>query len=135
MTLPDRYNKVRETLSSTEVSYGCGGIKLFSGAEVEDGQIGYSVSPDGSSLCSDEAGAWQANWVVIGYETACGDPLFTDIDAAALPVFTAIHGQGAWEPVQIAASIEAFAKCIEEFSRISVGRGNPSRMRSQSSQR
>ena len=73
MALPDRYNRVRETLSSTEVSYGCGGIKLFSAAEVEDGQI--------------------------GYETACGDPLFTDIDAATLPVFTAIHGQGAWEIV------------------------------------
>jgi hypothetical protein len=76
-------------------------------------------------LCSGETGAWQPNWIVIGCETACGDPLFVDLDAAALPVFTAMHGEGAWEPVQVAASIEAFAKCIEEFSRISVGRSNP----------
>jgi len=134
--MPDRYNQVRKSLSGAKVSYGCGGIKLFSAAEVEDGQIGYSVSRDGSSLCSDENGAWQPNWVVIGYETACGDPLFVDTDAATLPVFTATHGQGAWEPIQIAASVETFGKCIDEFSRISSGRGNlASRMRSQSAQR
>jgi len=101
MKLPDRYNEVRESLPSTEVSFGCGGIKLFSLAEIENGQLGYSVAPDGRSLCSGETGAWQPNWVVIGYETACGDPLFIDIRGAALPVFTAIHGEGAWEPVQV----------------------------------
>ena len=36
-----------------------------------------------------------------------------------------MHGKGAWEPVPVAASVEAFAKCIEEFSRISVARSNP----------
>jgi len=125
MKLSDSYNEVRKMLPSTEVSYGCGGIRLFGAGEVEDGQVGYSVAPDGTSLCAGEAGAWQPNWVVIGYETACGDPLFVDIDAAALPVFTAMHGQGAWEPVPVAASAEAFAMCVKELSRISVGRSNP----------
>lgn len=125
MKLPDRYNAVRENFPVGEVSYGCGGVRLFSAGELADGQIGYSVAPDGSSLCSGEAGAWQPNWVVIGNETACGDPLFVDIRATTLPVFTAMHGEGAWEPVQVAVSIEAFAMCIEEFSRISVGRSNP----------
>jgi hypothetical protein len=124
MKLPDRYDKVRENLPSAEVNLGGGGIKLFSVSELEEGQVGYSVAPDGRSLCSGESGAWQPNWVVIGCETACGDPLFIDIGAVALPVFTAMHGEGAWEPVQVAASIEAFAKCMEEFSRISAGRSN-----------
>ena len=125
MKLPDRYNEVRKTLPVAEVSYGCGGIKMFSAFDLGDGQVGYSVAPDGSSLCSGGTGAWHSNWVVIGYEMACGDPLFIDIDAPSLPVFTALHGEGAWEPIQVAASIEAFGKCIEEFSRISAGRRNP----------
>src|SRR5262249_16007758 len=58
-----------------EVSFRCGGIKLLNLAELEDGQIGYSVTPDGKSLCSGEAGAWDPNWLVIGHETACGDPI------------------------------------------------------------
>jgi len=125
MKLPDRYNKLREHLPSNEVSYGIGGIKLFSAGELEDGQLGYSVAPDGNSLCSGERGAWQPNWVVIGYETGLGDPLFLDIDLASLPVLTAMHGEGAWKPVLVATSIEAFGMCFEEFARISQGRSNP----------
>ncbi len=124
MKIPERYIEIRRNLPIAEVSFGCG-IKLLSVAEVEDGQIGYSVGPDGKSLCSGVTGAWEPNWIVIGCETACGDPIFIDIRAVALPVFTAIHGEGTWEPTQIATSIEAFVKCIQEFSRISVGRKNP----------
>jgi hypothetical protein len=125
MKLPDRYNKLRENWPSDEVSYGSGGIKLFGAGELENGQLGYSVAPDGSSLCSGENGAWRPNWVVIGYKTGLGDPLFVDTDLATLPVFTAMHGEGAWEPVLVAASVEAFGICIEEFARISEGRSNP----------
>ena len=125
MKLPDKYYEVRKSLPVAEVNFGVGGVKLFSVAELDEGQIGYSVTSDGKSLYGDETGSWQRSWVVIGYETACGDPLFIDTHASALPVFTAIHGEGEWEPVQIAPSLETFAKCIEEFSRISVGRSNP----------
>jgi hypothetical protein len=61
----------------------------------------------------------------VGYETSCGDPLFMDVRASELPVFTARHGEGAWEPFQVASSVQAFAKCVAEFSRISAGRSNP----------
>ena len=125
MKLPDRYNKLRENWPSDEVSYGSGGIKLFGAGELENAQLGYSVALDGNSLCSGESGAWQPNWVVIGYETGLGDPLFVDTDLATLPVFTAIHGEGAWEPVLVASSVEAFGMCIGEFARISEGRSNP----------
>lgn len=124
MKLPNRYNEVFGSLT-TEVSYGCGGVKVFSADELEERQVGYSVAPDGTSLCSGKAGAWQAHWVVIGEETACGDPLFIDVDARALPVFTAMHGSGTWKPVQVAASVEMFAKSIEELSRLAVGRSTP----------
>jgi hypothetical protein len=76
-------------------------------------------------LCSRNRGAWQPSWTVIGYETACGDPLFIDTADSALPVLTAIHGEGAWEPQPVAISIDAFVQSLEEFARISVGRDNP----------
>ncbi|MGO9862331.1 MAG: hypothetical protein ACLPLR_01865 [Terriglobales bacterium] len=125
MNLPPRYHEARAALRVEEVTYGCGGIKLFGAADIEQGQVGYSVAPDGKSLCSGNHGAWRPNWIVIGYETACGDPLFIDTDDAALPVLTAIHGEGAWEPQPVAISIDAFVRSLEEFARISEGRKNP----------
>jgi len=125
MNLPSRYREVRAALPVDEVAYGCGGIKLFGAAEIEHGQVGYSVARDGKSLCSRDLGAWRPNWTVIGYETACGDPLFIDTDDSALPVLTAVHGEGAWEPQAVAISIDAFARLLEEFARISEGRSNP----------
>ena len=123
--LPPRYNEVRAALPVDEVAYGCGGLKLFSADEIEQGQVGYSVAPDGKSLCSGDRGAWQPNWTVIGNETACGDPLFIDTDDSALPVLTAIHGEGSWEPQPVAISFDAFVRSLEEFVRISEGRSNP----------
>jgi hypothetical protein len=125
VNLPSRYNEVRAALPVDEVAYGSGGIKLFRAAEIEQGQVGYSVAPDGKSLCSRDRGAWRPNWTVIGYETACGDPLFIDTDDSALPVLTAIHGEGSWEPQPVAISFDAFVRSLEEFARISEGRTNP----------
>jgi hypothetical protein len=123
--LPPRYNEVRAALHVDEVAYGCGGIKLLGAAQIGQGQVGYSVAPDGKSLCSRDPGAWRPNWTVIGYEIACGDPLFIDTDESALPVLTAIHGESAWKPQPVAISIEAFVRSLEEFARISEGRTNP----------
>ena len=125
MNLPPRYSEVRAGLQMNEVSYGCGGIRLFGPAEIEQGQVGYCVAPDGKSLCDPDNGGWRQNWTVIGYETACGDPIFIDTDDSALPVLTAVHGEGAWEPQPVAISIEAFARSFEEFARVSQGRSNP----------
>src|SRR5262249_47354625 len=65
------------------------------------------------------------NWVVIGYETSLGEPLFLDTNSTSLPVFTAMQGEGVWNPVQVATSVEAFGMCFEEFARISERRRNP----------
>ena len=125
MNLPDHYNDIRAVLRVDQVSYGCGGIKLFNNAEIEQAQVGYSVTPGGKSLCSPDRGSWRENWTVIGYETACGDPLFIDTNDAALPVLTAVHGQGAWEAEPVAISIDAFAHSLAEFARLSKHRSNP----------
>ena len=124
VNIPIRYKDLRGTLSD-EVSFGCGGIRLFSTAEIAAQQLGYSVAPDGSSLCTGAEGAWQPSWLVIGYETGLGDPIFIDIEDAVLPVFTAMHGEGPWKPNSIARSIDSFTKCLAEFSKIAQGRGSP----------
>ena len=124
MKFPASYIEILKTMPE-EISYDIGGIKLFPVAELEQAQVGYSLGPDGKSLCGDNDGDWRSSWIVIGHETACGDPLFIDTNDTALPVLTAIHGEGAWEPRPVAISIKAFAQCLEVFSHISSNRRNP----------
>jgi len=123
MNIPALYKRIREELPD-EVSFGCGGIKLFGTTDIENAQVGYSVAPDGTTLSSEDKGGWRSSWLVIGNETGCGDPLFIDIDAPELPVLTAMHGEEQWTATEVAGSAETFAKCLEEFSRISIGRRN-----------
>lgn len=93
MSIPKPYQEIRRSLPD-EVSFGCGGIEFFSMDEIESLQVGYSFKPDGSSLCTGQQGAWRPAWIVIGHETACGDPIFIDTEDVGLPVFTAMHGVG-----------------------------------------
>lgn len=125
MNLPESYIEIRESIRTEEITYGVGGIKLFATAELEQGQVGYAVASDGKSLYSDNNGSWRSGWIVIGYETACGDPLFIDSDDPALPVLTAMHGVGNWEPSPVAISLKVFARSLEYFAQVSKGRSNP----------
>lgn len=124
MNIPRPYQEIRQSLPD-EVSLGCGGIELFALGEIESLQVGYSVKPDGSSLCTGEDGSWQPAWIAIGRETGLGDPIFIDTSSVPLPVYTAMHGEGAWKPSPVATSADAFADCFNEFSRIAAGRANP----------
>jgi hypothetical protein len=125
MITPSRYNTLRASRNADEVSFGCGGLYLFKVSEIEQKQVGYSVASNGTSLCGGGDGAWRPSWVVIGHDTACGDPLILETSDPALPVLTAIHGEGAWEPVTIAVSLDAFLASLEEFALLSADRSNP----------
>ena len=125
MKLPDSYLKARRALPVNEISFGVGGIKLFTADEIEEGQVGYRVTSDGKSLCSEEQGAWMPSWIAIGYETACGDPLFIETAEPSLPVLTAMHGEGTWEPMPVAISFEAFAESFRDFAKIAQHRNSP----------
>ncbi len=125
MSAPDGYATVLKELPTLEVTFDVGGLELFPISSLEDAQVGYSRTPDGKSLVGQNGGAWKANWMVIGRETCCGDPIFVDVEDASVPVFTAMHGEGSWNPQQIAISIEAFAACFREFAHIAKSRTNP----------
>jgi hypothetical protein len=122
--MPVRYTDMLANTPMREVSYGAGGLKLFDLAELPDGQIGYSIGPDGTSLCTPDSGAWQPGWIVIGYDTGLGDPLILNIADPTLPVYTSMPG-GPWELQPIAVSLEAFTGCLREFSNVAQGRSNP----------
>jgi hypothetical protein len=125
MKLPNGYLSIRQAIPVNEVSYGIGGLKLFTTEEMAEGQIGYSIAPDGMSLGGDGEGDWRPTWIAVGYETACGDPLFIETADPALPVLTAVHGEGSWRPKQVATSFQAFASSFREFTNVANGRANP----------
>ena len=93
MSVPFRYEAVVSELSSLDVSFDVGGLRLFPISALEDAQVGYSKTADGRSLVTRESGSWRANWMVIGQETCCGDPIFVDTEDARNPVFSAMHGK------------------------------------------
>lgn len=117
--------KMLGELRSHEISYGYGGLKLLEADELDEGQIGYSVSPDGQSFCGVRPGDWRASWIVIGHDTGLGDPLFIDMSDVGVPVFTAAHGEGAWNRRPVAISLDAFARCWREFAFLARSRANP----------
>lgn len=125
ITIHPKFRELCSAIPFEEVNLGCGGLHLFQLDEIEAGQIGYSTRQDGSSLCTGEEGAWRPEWLVIGFETACGDPLLIDMSDSALPVFHDFHGQGRWDPAKIAVSFEAFILGVKEFAQLAVGRGSP----------
>ena len=125
MLVPAGYATVVAGLPTMNVRFDVGGIQLFPLSSLEEMQAGYSKTPNGKSLLTTDGGSWRANWIVIGHETCCGDPIFLDVGDPRLPVFTAMHGEGSWSPQQIAISIEAFAGCFQEFALVAKLRSSP----------
>jgi hypothetical protein len=111
-----------------EIALGHTTLKFYSESELIAGQIGYSIGVDGESLVGQDNGDWKREWLVIGYEDCCGDPLFVDSLVDASPVYTAAHGQGEWTAIQIADSSEAFGKTLTMISDLCVGRENPMKL-------
>jgi hypothetical protein len=125
MRIPPRYAPWLESLGFQEISYDIGGLKLLTPEELDEGQVGYSRSEQGESFCNDSPGSWKPDWLVIGYETGLGDPIFVDTSAPGLPVLAAMHGEGSWDPTIIATSLEHFAVALRAFREIAIGREYP----------
>lgn len=120
-----RYVTLLKQTRVKEVSLGSGGVELFNSRSLNRAQIGYAVTPDGKPLTGTHTGDWRENWLVIGKEILCGDPLFIDLDDEVLPVFTAAHGEGAWKPIRVAPSFTAFAQSLENIAEAARGREYP----------
>lgn len=122
--IPEWYAHWRARFDFDSVEYGVGGIQLFRPDELPRGQVGFAVKSDGTSLVGTAPGDWRPEWLVVGHETACGDPIFASQDALH-PVFSAMHGEGFWEPKLVAPSTEIFAPCLRAFQAFAAGRSSP----------
>lgn len=108
-----------------EISFGCTTIHVYQPAEIEAGQVGYSISSDGKLLIGEKDGDWRGTWLVIGYDETCGDPIFINTDEEGYPVYTAMIGKGRWDPVLIAVSLRAFGKALSAIATVAKGREYP----------
>lgn len=120
-----KYEEALKSIHIRSVSLGDTTVHLFDVEQMNDGQIGYSVDEDGNSLMNDEEGSWKKEWLVIGYEDLCGDPVFIDILADGFPVYTAMHGAGSWNARLIAGTLKGFAGALEIIASLSSGRESP----------
>jgi hypothetical protein len=120
-------NGYQELLSElpSNTSIGCAGISIWSRSELQERQLGYSIGAGGRSLTGVKDGDWRSSWLAIGNEDLCGDPIFIDTAAPGYPVYTAVHGEGRWEPVPIAQSLTAFREALAAVGRAAPGREDP----------
>lgn len=123
MTIPQNYNKLRKDLKFDSVSLGYTEVSLFKEEELTNAQVGYGIDSAGNSLISDRG--WKENWLVIGYEDSCGDPIIIDLYDTNYPVYTSSHGAGFWELILISETFAKFIQNLEYIKDLSNGRENP----------
>jgi hypothetical protein len=110
---------MRTAVPFDSVSIGYASIHLAPVAELAAAQQGYSVIPEGNEI------DWCDEWVVIGREGMCGDPIFIDTDDDDYPVYTAAHGMGEWSPHLIAFTFRHFIQIVQQLQVLARGRSNP----------
>jgi hypothetical protein len=117
--------KIKSFLSNVnDISIGYAEINFIQPGDLDEGQIGYSVDPDGNSLTASNEGSWQEEWLVIATDEL-GDPIFLDINSPALTVLSAPHGEGVWKPFMIARTLDNLKNIIADLEKISTNRTNP----------
>lgn len=119
------YSVLRNKFNFDAVSLGSSTVYLFKDEEIATAQIGYSTDEEGNPLTGEDEGDWKESWLVIAYEDLCGDPIFIDTQEKGFPVYTAVHGEGSWEPVKIATSFSNFEKALSYMIELSKDRENP----------
>lgn len=83
-------------------------------------QDGYHYnSVENKVLTDDVPGGFKPDWVVLA-SNYFADPFFIDLSEAKndFPVYFAYHGQGDWKPIQVAESLKAFQKVLNDIQNL-----------------
>ncbi|UEQ77403.1 SMI1/KNR4 family protein [Chryseobacterium arthrosphaerae] len=83
-------------------------------------QDGYHYnSVENKDLTGNAPGDFKPDWIVLA-TNYFADPFFVDLNehAAGFPVYFAYHGQGYWQPLKIADSLEDFQKIIDDVHSV-----------------
>jgi hypothetical protein len=119
------YIQALRKLDFFEVSFGYSTIEIFPLEELSQHQLGYAVGQHGNKLTGTQDGDWHESWVVIGVDEM-GDPIFIDDAAPGFPVYTAAHGEGRWDPVLLAVSLDGFNQALSVLAKLAAkGREHP----------
>jgi hypothetical protein len=110
---------------NSDVSIGYSEINFFPADRLDEVQIGYSIDTNNNSLITGQEGGWKEEWLVIGADGMLGDPIFVDMSSKKLQVLTAAHGEGEWEAIPIADTLDSFIDIILDLKKISVNRTTP----------
>lgn len=94
-------------------------VTIYPLDEIHQRQVGYRFDSSGRSLITQDG--WRSEWIVIGHEDLCGDPLIIDVSRSHLPVLTAAHGEGTWEPVVIARSVAVLVESLDFAEHVHEG--------------
>lgn len=88
-------------------------VRLLSSEKLREGQVGFGVAEDGTSLVTGKEGDWKKSWVVVAMSSHFGDPYFLDVsklDAEGdCPVYAAQKTEkGTWKTTLAASSFASF---------------------------
>lgn len=97
-----------------DIEIGAGGIYLYDKKEIEEAQIGYRYDDEGNQIKD-----WFGDeYVVIGQETACGDPIIAKIDEEDIPIYYMFHDD--WSTFGLLSKsfsqFEDLLKMVEEIN-------------------
>ncbi|SHN19685.1 hypothetical protein SAMN05216593_112155 [Pseudomonas asturiensis] len=87
---------------------------------LDDFQAGFRTHGNtGESLVSQTEGEWNPDWYVLAM-TGLDDPVFIAATEApsGYPVYTAVHGAGRWDAIQIAPSLMVFRRLLEALAEV-----------------
>lgn len=85
---------------------------------LDDFQAGFRTHGNtGENLVSEADGGWNPDWYALAM-TGLDDPVFIAATEApsGYPVYTAAHGAGRWDAIQIAPSLIAFHRLLEALA-------------------
>jgi hypothetical protein len=122
MTIPKDILKFID--AQFDLCIGYNEIVFFKPQNIAELQIGYSYDNTGKSLTDHTKGSWNDKWVVIATDQL-GDPIFVDSSSSQLTVYSAAHGEGAWEPYIISDSLFEFKEIVGLLQKMSIDRTNP----------
>ncbi|WP_078552557.1 SMI1/KNR4 family protein [Bacillus alkalicellulosilyticus] len=91
-------------------------FEIFSFEVLDEWQVGYSIDHDGNVLVNDNEDAWDGNWIVIAYESLCGDPIIIELNEGGYPVSILMHGMENWDNGSfLAHSMESFLNILKDI--------------------
>ena len=106
-------------ININDVEIGVSDIHLYSKNEIENAQIGYRVDDKGNSIKE-----WIGdNYIVIGNDSCCGDPIITDLSDDKLPVYSMFHDD--WNSLQqITTDFEQYIEILNKIDETDLSNEN-----------